>query len=84
MPSAYVMFNISSGSEDLVLEKLRSIAEVQEAFFSYGIFDLVVKIETDSMEQLKELISHRLRAITNVKSTLTLIQVEERKIIVNI
>jgi DNA-binding Lrp family transcriptional regulator len=84
MPSAYVMFNISSGSEDLVLEKLRSIAEVQEAFFSYGVFDLVVKIETDSMEQLKELISHRLRAITNVKSTLTLIQVEERKIIVNI
>jgi DNA-binding Lrp family transcriptional regulator len=84
MPSAYVMFNISSGSEDLVLEKLRSIAEVQEAFFSYGIFDLVVKIETDSMKQLKELISHRLRAITNVKSTLTLIQVEERKIIVNI
>ena len=84
MPSAYVMFNISSGSEDLVLEKLRSIAEVQEAFFAYGIFDLVVKIETDSMKQLKELISHRLRAITNVKSTLTLIQVEERKIIVNI
>ena len=84
MPSAYVLFNVSAGSEDLILEKIRSIAEVQEAFFSYGVFDLVVKIETDSMEQLKELISHRLRAITNVKSTLTLIQVEERKIIVNI
>ena len=84
MPSAYVLFNVSAGSEDLVLEKIRSIAEVQEAFFSYGVFDLVVKIKTDSMEQLKELISHRLRAITNVKSTLTLIQVEERKIIVTI
>jgi len=84
MASAYVMFNVNSGSEDLVLEKLRSIAEVQEVFFSYGIFDLVAKIKTDSMEQLKELISHRLRAITNVKSTLTLIQMEERKITVNI
>jgi len=84
MPSAYVLFNVSAGSEDLVLEKIRSIAEVQEAFFSYGVFDLVVKIKTDSMAQLKELISHRLRAITNVKSTLTLIQVEERKIIVTI
>ena len=84
MPSAYVLFNVSAGSEDLILEKIRSIAEVQEAFFSYGVFDLVVKIKTDSMEQLKELISHRLRAITNVKSTLTLIQVEERKIIVTI
>ena len=84
MPNAYVMFNVSSGSEDLVLEKLRSIAEVHEAFFSYGVFDLVVKIKTDSMEQLKELISHRLRTITDVKSTLTLIQVEERKIIVTV
>ena len=84
MPSAYVLFNVSAGSEDLILEKIRSITEVQEAFFSYGVFDLVVKIKTDSMEQLKELISHRLRAITNVKSTLTLIQVEERKIIVTI
>ena len=84
MPSAYVLFNVSSGSEDLILEKIRSMAEVQEAYFSYGVYDLVVKIKTDSMEQLKELVSHRLRAITNVKSTLTLIQVEERKIIVNI
>ncbi len=84
MPSAYVLFNVSSGSEDLILEKIRSIAEVQEAYFSYGVYDLVVKIKTHSMEQLKELVSHRLRAITDVKSTLTLIQVEERKIIVTI
>ena len=80
MPSAYILFNVGSGSEDRVLEELRDIAEVQEAFFSYGVYDLVVKIKTDSMEKLKELVSHRLRTITNVKSTLTLIQVEERKI----
>jgi DNA-binding Lrp family transcriptional regulator len=84
MPSAYVLFNVSAGSENLVLEELRNIAEVQEAYFSYGVYDLVVKIKTDSMEQLKELVSHRLRAITDVKSTLTLIQVEERKVIVTI
>ena len=84
MPSAYVLFNVSAGSENLVLEELRNIAEVQEAYFSYGVYDLVVKIKTDSMEQLKELVSHRLRAITDVKSTLTLIQVEERRVIVTI
>ena len=80
MPCAYVLFNVDSGSEDRVLEELRGIAEVQEAFFSYGVYDLVVKIKTDSMEKLKEIVSHRLRVITNVKSTLTLIQVEEKKI----
>jgi DNA-binding Lrp family transcriptional regulator len=80
MPSAYVLFNVGSGSEGQVLEELRSMTEVQAAFFSYGVYDLVVKIKTDSMEKLKELVSHRLRIITNVKSTITLIQVEERKI----
>jgi DNA-binding Lrp family transcriptional regulator len=84
MPSAYVLFNVNAGSENLVLEELRSIAEVQEAFFSYGVYDLLAKIKTDSMEQLKELVSHRLRVMTNVKSTLTLIQVEEKKVIVTI
>jgi DNA-binding Lrp family transcriptional regulator len=84
MPSAYVLFNVNSGSEDLILEKIRSIAEVQEAYFSYGVYDIIVKIKTDSMEKLKELVSYRLRAITDVKSTLTLIRVEERKVVVTI
>jgi DNA-binding Lrp family transcriptional regulator len=83
MPNAYVLFNVGSGSEDTVLEELRGIAEVQEAFFSYGVYDLVAKIETDSMENLKELLSHRLRIIANVKSTITLIKVGERKIAVH-
>jgi DNA-binding Lrp family transcriptional regulator len=83
MPNAYVLFNVGSGSEDTVLEELRGIAEVQEAFFSYGVYDLVAKIETDSMENLKELLSHRLRIIANVKSTITLIKVDERKIAVH-
>jgi DNA-binding Lrp family transcriptional regulator len=84
MLGAYVLFNVGSGSEDRVLEELRGIVEVQEAFFSYGVYDLVVRIRTDSMEKLKELVSHRLRIITDVKSTITLIQVEERKITVTI
>ena len=84
MPCAYVLFNVSSGSEDRVLEKLRSIAGVEETFFSYGIYDLVIKIKTDSMEQLNDLLSHRLRVLDDVKSTITLIQAEEKKLLVNV
>jgi DNA-binding Lrp family transcriptional regulator len=77
MPRAYVLFSVNSGSEDRVIKEITAISEVQEAFVSYGVYDLVVKIKTDSMEQLKELISHRLRVIPDVRSTLTLILVEE-------
>lgn len=77
MPRAYVLFSVNSGSEERVTKEVRAIPEVQEAFVSYGVYDLVVKIKTDSMEKLKELVSHRLRTIPDVRSTLTLILVEE-------
>jgi DNA-binding Lrp family transcriptional regulator len=77
MPRAYVLFSVGSGAEEPVLGKIRAIDGVQEAYVSYGVYDLIVKIKTDSMEQLKELISHRLRLIENVRSTLTLILYDE-------
>lgn len=77
MPRAYVLFNVGSGSEDQVLKDAKSMDGVQEAYVSYGVYDLVLKIKTDSMEQLKEIISYHLRRINNVRSTLTLILAEE-------
>ena len=77
MPRAYVLFSVNSGSEELVTKEVRAIPEVQEAFVSYGVYDLVAKIKTDSMEFLKELVTYRLRTIPDVRSTLTLILVEE-------
>ena len=84
MPSAYVLFNVDSGSEDRVLKELRGINKVQEVFFSYGADDLVAKVKADSIEELRELVSHHLRIIPGVKSTLTLIKVEEKRIIVTV
>jgi len=77
MPRAYVLFNVGAGSEDQVLKDVRSAGGVQEAYVSYGVYDLVVKVKADSMEQLKELVTHRLRKIKNVRSTLTLMLTEE-------
>lgn len=77
MPSAYVLFDVNSGLEDRVLEKVKAIDGVQEAYVSYGAYDLIVKIKADSMEQLKELVTHRLRIISDVRSTLTLMLFEE-------
>jgi DNA-binding Lrp family transcriptional regulator len=77
MPRAYVLFSVGSGAEDQVLRDIQNIEDVQEVNVSYGVYDLIAKIKTDSMEQLKELVSHRLRRIDNVRSTLTLILAEE-------
>jgi DNA-binding Lrp family transcriptional regulator len=71
------LFGVSSDSEDCVANEIRAIVGVQEVFVSYGVYDLVVEVKTDSMEQLEELVSHRLRSMPDVRSTLTLILFEE-------
>ena len=77
MTGAYVLFLVESGSEDQVLKDAKLIDGVQEAYFSYGVYDLIMKVEADSMKRLKHLITYRLRAIDNVRSTLTLILTKE-------
>jgi len=77
MPRAYVLFNVESGSEDAVLKQLKNINNVEEAYVSYGVYDLVVKIKADTMEELKNSVTHKIRTISQVRSTLTLIMMEE-------
>lgn len=77
MTRAYVLINVEAGSEDQVLKDAKALGGVQEAYVSYGVYDLVLKVEADSMEKLKELVTHQLRTINNVRSTLTLILTEE-------
>ncbi len=72
MPSAYVLLTVSPGSEDEVLDAAKKTGEIEQAFVSYGVYDLVVKATADSMAELKELVTYKLRTINNVTSTLTL------------
>jgi DNA-binding Lrp family transcriptional regulator len=77
MPRAYVLFNVESGAEDQVLTAIRSLEGIEEAYVAYGVYDLVIRVKADSMEKLKEVVTHKLRTIKNVRSTLTLILTEE-------
>lgn len=72
MPSAYVLFNVSPGLEDQVLVEAKKLGNIQEAYVSYGVYDLIVKATADNMPELKELVTFKLRNIANVTSTLTL------------
>ncbi len=77
MPRAFVLFNVESGSEDNTLQELKKISEVEEVYVAYGVYDLIPKIRAETMEKLKDAVTHKLRIIKNVRSTLTLIMMEE-------
>jgi DNA-binding Lrp family transcriptional regulator len=50
---------------------------VQESYVSYGVYDLILKVKANTIEQLKEVVTGKIRAINQVRSTLTLIVIEE-------
>lgn len=77
MPRAFVLINVESGSEDEVLKELKKIEGVEEAYFSYGVYDLITRIKADTMENLKDMVTRRVRSLNKVRSTLTLIMMEE-------
>ena len=77
MPRAFVLINVESGSEDEVLKELKTVEGVEEAYFSYGVYDLITRIQADTMDKLKELVTRRIRTLSKVRSTLTLIMMEE-------
>ena len=77
MPQAYVLINVELGAEEDVVKDLKKIDEVEEAYFSYGVYDIIAKVKADSMEKLKDTVTRKIRTLGRVRSTLTLIMMEE-------
>lgn len=72
-----MLINVESGFEDEVINKLRKIEGVEEAFFSYGVYDIITKVKAESMDQLKDMVTRHLRTLPKVRSTLTLIIMDD-------
>lgn len=76
MPLAFVLINAEIGSEDEVVAEMRKISNVKESYVVYGVYDIVAKVEADSMDKLKEIVTWKIRRLDKVRSTLTMIVVE--------
>jgi len=70
------MMNAEVGLEAEVLKELKKIADVKEAYFVYGVYDIVAKVEAETMKELREVIASKIRGIDGVRSTLTMIVIE--------
>lgn len=73
MAIAFVLLNVDLGEEEEVLDQTRKIEGVREARRVYGIYDMIVKIEGDLTEEVKKIITEKIRQLRGVRSTLTLV-----------
>jgi DNA-binding Lrp family transcriptional regulator len=79
MPLAYVLLTIETGAVENVLNVLKKMDTVKETYMVYGVYDIVATVEAKTMAKLKEIVTWNLRSLDKVRSTLTMIVVNEKK-----
>jgi len=70
---AFAMISAETGVEAEIMEELKNIPGVQEVYQVYGVYDIIIKIEAETMQELKEVVLSRVRNLDKIRSTLTMI-----------
>jgi len=76
MATAYVLINCELGSEESIIQQLKNIDSIIEVHGTFGAYDILAKIESPTVEALREIITWKIRKIDQIRSTLTLMGVE--------
>ena len=72
MPKAFVLISCDPGSENSVITSLKSVETVKDAHETFGSYDIIIKMEADREDKLKESITKRIRRLPKIRATLTL------------
>tara|TARA_B100000378_G_scaffold166961_1_gene134483 strand:- start:3744 stop:3983 length:240 start_codon:yes stop_codon:yes gene_type:complete len=76
MATAYVLVNCELGSEESIIRQLKNIETVKEVHGTFGAYDILAKLESSTVETLRESITWKIRKIERIRSTLTLMGIE--------
>jgi len=76
MAIAYVLVNCKLGYEEQIIKELKSLSSVKEVNGTFGAYDILVKVESDLYETLRETITWKIRKLEHVRSTMTLMGIE--------
>ena len=67
-----MLLNVEIDSKKEVLNALDEISDVKESYQLYAVYDFIIRVEAETMQELKDLIN-RIRDIGKIRSTLSLI-----------
>ena len=77
VPLAFVLVNVQIGSEREVLEALKKVEGVEEAYVVYGVYDIVAKVKAENMDELKGIVTYKIKRLDKVQSTQIMMVYEE-------
>ena len=76
MATAYVLINCELGSEESIIQELKNLDGVIEVHGTFGAYDILAKIESPTVDVLRETITWKIRKIDQIRSTLTLMGID--------
>lgn len=76
MITAYVLLRVKPGMDRSILQSVKKLKEVKDFETVYGEYDLLVKIEVKTMEDLDAFIFDSIRTLSGVEGTTTLIGIK--------
>jgi|TARA_B100000809_G_C15039396_1_gene495000 DNA-binding Lrp family transcriptional regulator len=83
VPTAYVLLNSDLGSDESIIDEVKQILAEEDVMSEvqgvYGIYDIVLKLSSDDSEKLRAIITDKVRKISKVQSTLTMIVIDEQE-----
>ncbi len=83
VPTAYVLLNSDLGSDESIIGEVKQILAEEGVKYEiqgvYGVYDIVLKLSSDDAEKLRAIITNRVRKISKVQSTLTMMVIEEQE-----
>ena len=84
MSTSYILINSDLGTDESIIVKIKEILEDEEEIKYeiqgvYGVYDIILKLSSDSIDNLRSTITNRIRKITSVQSTLTMMVIEQQE-----
>ena len=81
MPTSYILINSDLGTDESIISKLKEILAEEKAVQYeiqgvYGVYDIVLKLTSNDIDTLRSTITNKIRKITSVQSTLTMMVIE--------
>jgi len=74
MITSYTLARVLPAKDKEVYMNVKAFDEVKDVILTYGEYDLILKIESNSLEDLDHFVFNKLRTINGISSTTTLLE----------
>ncbi len=76
LAKAFVLINAETGAEKDVVKRVKSLKHVKEAYFVFGVYDVIAVVEASSIDELRSTIHNAMRQVEGIRSTVTMVVIK--------